>query len=254
MITLRDAIRERLDSGALDLPPLPRVVAEVTEAVEAERGHVQLARIVRRDPAMAANVLRLANSAAYRRGARVETLQQAIARLGQNQLVEMAIAICARAELFFAPGLEPVVDRLWLEAVIGGLWARQLAPRIHGNVESAYLCGLLRDIGKPLVVRELAGLSAGDEAEALIDELFVEVGLRAAEQWKLPRPVIDAIARRGSGVDLIAAIDELTRVAIDGDDPVDGAVFAALGIYPDEGDALLELRDEVREQAGELVS
>jgi HD-like signal output (HDOD) protein len=258
-----DEIRERLEAGVLELPPLPRVVAEITEAIDGDRGHAQLAQIVRSDPAMAANVMRLANSAAYRRGRRIETLQQAIALLGQDELVEMAISICARAQLFCAPGLEDLVDRLWLEALVAGLWARQLARRVRGNVESAYLCGLLHTIGKPIVLRELAGLTDADQAEALIDQLHVEVGHRAGKEWKLPAPVEEAILYyrepsaapgRGLNAQLAAVTENLVRYTFDREIEIDRERFAGLGLYPTEVDALLELCDELLKQARELAT
>lgn len=257
MIALRDAVRERLTGDALDLPPLPRVVIEVTEAVDADRDHAHLARIVRTDPAMAANVLRLANSPLFGSRRRIETLQQAITHLGTSELVAMAIAICARAKLFSAPGFEDLVDDMWRRALIAGVWAKKLARAIRDNVESAYLCGLLHGIGKPIVAREVAGVEVGrDQLEAMVDELYVEVGSRAGRSWKLPAAVIEAIEfhadpsgapGRAAHARIAAASAALTEHVCDAEPETELApdAFAALGLYPSDVAALLEDRDDV---------
>src|SRR5262245_30521979 len=60
------AVAERLASGKLDLPLLPRVASQVIALVgDAKADANQLAALIHRDPALAGHVLRIANSPAY---------------------------------------------------------------------------------------------------------------------------------------------------------------------------------------------
>jgi len=83
-------------SGDLELPPLPATVAEVLSARQTDTiDAVRLSAIIHRDPALAASILRVANSAAYVGQEQSRVLQQAISRLGLRHVTEIAMGVYA---------------------------------------------------------------------------------------------------------------------------------------------------------------
>lgn len=264
---LRERLRAALDADQVDLPPLPQVAGEVVASGTADpRNAAAFSQLIQRDPALAANVMRIANSPAYRPRAPIVSLQQAIAWLGIGEIRNIALAICVRGQLFVAPGHEPEIHELWRESVATACWARELARLKKRNVESAYLCGLLHRIGRAAAVATLSRVEvagrytvAARTFSALADEFEGDFGRKLARQWHLPVSVTDVIdgwrsAGRASGatpevlqtyVGHLLAIEvlhpELSNLSL----LADQGALADLDVYPDELEALRGQRELV---------
>ena len=75
--------RDELLAALRDLPPLPSVVLELVESLgHEELSATQYAAKISRDQALAAKILRLANSSFYGRGRQVRSVPEAITLLG----------------------------------------------------------------------------------------------------------------------------------------------------------------------------
>jgi hypothetical protein len=91
---------------------------------------------------------------------------------------------------------------VWLESLLAAVLSKRLAPSRSVNQDEAFLAGLVHDFGRVLTIGALEDLIAeGVSAEpqktsewmGLIDKYHLEVGARAAEQWRLPDALSDAI-------------------------------------------------------------
>jgi len=264
---LRERLRDALAADQVDLPPLPQVAAEVVANGAADpRNAAAFSRLIQRDPALAANIMRIANAAAYRPRAPIVSLQQAVAWLGITEIRNIALAVCVRGQLFVAPGHEPEIHGLWRESVATASWARALARLKKRNVESAYLCGLLHRIGRAAAIATLSRIEvagrhtvAARTFSALADEFEWDFGRRLAEKWQLPASVSDVIngwrnAGRATGssaevlqvhVGHMLAIEvlhpELSNLAL----LDEHGALADLDMYPDELQALRKEADQV---------
>jgi len=186
-----------LDSHSTSLPMMPGVAAQVLEITADENSsQQQLAELIQSDQALASWVMRVANSAAYNVGATVVSLQQAITRLGMDMVTDIAISATTQMQLFKGEQYQGVLDRLAVEALAQGLWAKEVARHIRGNVESAFLAGLLQSIGKPLVLLALADISEDQNIELddvkirkFLSDFECEYGLAISEQWELPEVI-----------------------------------------------------------------
>jgi HD-like signal output (HDOD) protein len=163
-----------------------------------------LAQHVQRDPTIAANVLRVANSAAFAPQVPILSLQQAISWLGMGEILSIAVSVWVRSQVFAVRGHEKLLSAFWQESVATACWAREIARLGRTSVELAHLCGLLQRLGRPVVVRLLAQIANGEssrltnpERARLIEEFESRAGLALAAAWTLPEPVVAAIAQRG---------------------------------------------------------
>jgi HD-like signal output (HDOD) protein len=282
---LRAEVSARVADGKVVLPLLPQVASQVLMlAAQAEADAAQVSALIHRDPALAGQVLRIANSAAYRPRMPIVSLQQAVARLGLNTVTEIALVASLQSGTFKVPGFEAELNLLWRHAVASGLFAKEIARLRRSNVEAAFLCGLLHGVGKPALLQVVAdsdrnlrnrhqtnlahtrGLvtASGATADrrmiaALLDELHTPVGLRIAAAWGLPAPVVAAIGtcgtyRDSATVALEAMITCLAdRLATDLAEPGrfddeslrDHPVFSDLNLYPDDVAGLLARRPQV---------
>jgi len=180
----------------------PSVSLQILNLVVSENPEVsELARLVGRDPAMSAGVLSVANSAYYRGLREIETVRDAVTRLGLKELGRVAGAVSVRTLFNTRIRAEQVAfGELWSElfrrAVVVGSGAAWLAMRRPGGrSDRAYLGGLLHDVGKSMALRSLAALVAEDRLPRpdegrllrVLDRVHVEIGGAAHQEWNLPQ-------------------------------------------------------------------
>ncbi|NND66669.1 MAG: HDOD domain-containing protein [Halioglobus sp.] len=247
---LANSLEQAIESGDLELPVLPAVAARVMELTrDPDSSAADLAALVQSDQTLAGYIMRVANSAAYAARDQMQTLQQAITRLGMQQIGQMALTmIVGEVLLKLDKRGEAIVSGLWRTSLGTAAWSREIARMMRENTETAFLCGLLHEIGKPVALHTIIALAREQDTDLEEDEL-VElmnryhqvIGARLATEWRLPDPVIETINHID---DHLAAPTSAQSVAI-----VRGAreINAALEADPDtpiesiESDMLIEL-------------
>ena len=247
----RDAIRAALDDGSLELPVLAGGASEVVaSSLDDAADAARLAQLIQQDQSLAAHVMRVVNSPAFRAATEIVALRQAIARLGLARIREIALAASLKGGLFGALEHRALAERAWTLATCAGLWAKEIARTCRRNVEMAYLCGLFHNVGTPLVLAALAksapGTLAERDAAAVVAEVAVRAGGALARSWKLPDPVvatvehINVFAAAGGHTDAVAIADGGVRIAglmlsdrLEADAVTAMASIQHLNIYPD---------------------
>src|SRR5882762_10933619 len=153
----RDYLSESL-SGPQTIAPLPRVCAQLAELTAQQMPDgAQLARLIQSDPALAGEVMRVANSPALRPRTAMVSLQQAVSWLGVAEVRNIAMAVMLRGEVFVAPGHESESEELWREAWLAALWSKEIARERRKHVESAFLAALMHRTGAALALKILSG-------------------------------------------------------------------------------------------------
>ncbi|HWB78702.1 MAG TPA: HDOD domain-containing protein [Nannocystaceae bacterium] len=190
------AIRRALDyleRPELVFPTLPAATAEIVALANAREANFRdVDRLVRRDPVLAARVLSVANSPLYRPPAPITSLRLAMLRLGWQILREILLQATAEAHVFRGgPRREMLESRL--HAVALGHVHGHVARVIGLDAEHAFACGLLHDLGRPMLLAALARPSAppldADERALVVDLMHTSVGERVARSWNLPEVV-----------------------------------------------------------------
>jgi HD-like signal output (HDOD) protein len=194
---------------SLELPPPPRVAAEVQRLTRTEveddakvaTSSAELASLIQRDVALAGQVMRVANSALYARRTPVVTLPQAIAWLGMREIRTITFSAAVQSQVFASTYFRKEMADLWRESVITALFAQEVARLKRRNVESAYLCGLLHRVGIAVVLARVGSAVlkqrlTPDPAEVLVfaQKHEARVGALLAACWNLPPAVSAAIA------------------------------------------------------------
>ena len=195
---LYDQCVRALDNANVELPQLPQVSQQLLMMLAGEGPDLRrAAEVAERDPALTAGVLRLVNSAAYRRVVEVRQLDQAFARLGQRALRSFLLASTVKQVAIRIGGPQRTLgEELWRRSLASGAILADLADR-HGLPEDdAFLAGLLHDIGMLAVLKVVHDFerSAGQKVsrelfDALSHEWHEHMGLRLADAWGLPDPL-----------------------------------------------------------------
>lgn len=227
--------KEKIDSIIEKLPPLSPVALQIVELVQdPEADMTQIVDIIEYDPAVTANVLRLANSAYFGGNRSIASLRDAIVRLGLRRIFHVAMAAAVN------PIIQVPVEGygirwggLWRHSVAVGLGTEYLSFNLQIDVPGyAFTAGLLHDIGK-LIIPELEGWNAERLAELAKSknisfeqaekEMFevnhADVGAMVLDRWNFPVEIIrvvefhhnpDELETRDVVVDLVHVADLLS--------------------------------------------
>ncbi len=182
-----------LNRGDVKLPSFPDVVMRIKRAIEEQNcDSARLARIVSSEPALAARLLKVANSALMQRGGKpVKDIKTAIARLGVQMLHSTAVSVAVE-QIFLGASLKEQRERLrtvWRDAAHVAAFSYTLARRVRVgiNPDEALLGGLLHNVGKLYIVmnadRHPLFLRDEQALDLVADAWHGQIGRAILEAW-----------------------------------------------------------------------
>ena len=220
---------EALIRDANELEPLPQSAIRLSGLLAQEDWDLQAVNeVVRYDEALTGRLLGAANS--VRSGARAEinTVDQAVMRLGASQVLTLAVGATVRGRLERSlPVLGLDEGELWRHSVASALAMEHARPFLTRSIPPhAFVTALLHDVGKLVLERHLDGLAAASlrlarhEGELLDEESEVEVlqvshaeiGGLITRAWELPECI--AIGIQFHHQPLLAPDEEGRRLAM----------------------------------------
>src|SRR5512140_189647 len=163
------------------LPPLPAVAMRVMQvAQDPKSSATDLAIVVSSDPGLSARILRIVNSAAYRRSREVTSVQEALVMLGFIQARNIAIS-GAIAGAYAPDALNALfrTEMFWRHSIAVAFKASELAGRSRRiDVPSAFTAGILHNMGRlAMFYADPAGLDQA-VADAIARDVPIEVSER----------------------------------------------------------------------------
>jgi HD-like signal output (HDOD) protein len=197
------ALAAELSAAKIDLPSFPDVAIRVRRALGDDDTTIdQVVRIVGSEPALAARLLKMSNSAALNRsGKQVTELRTAIARMGYNMVRSAAISF-AMAQIRASEGLkglEKPLGDLWQSSTYVAAFCYVLAKNSTGrNADEAFLAGLLHGVGRLYILTRTLRFPAllGDPAS--LDEIMrnwhTSIAKAILENWELNDELVQAVA------------------------------------------------------------
>ncbi|MCQ1550110.1 MAG: HDOD domain-containing protein [Candidatus Accumulibacter phosphatis] len=207
---LMDLKPEVVRQGVRRLPSLPAVVVELLRSLDNEDADPRLlAMKLARDQALAAKVLRVANSSYYGLPGKVRTIGDAFAVIGLQGVRTLAVGAAISNVFAGRAGSRTGIwdfHNFWRHSMAVGLAAKRIA-RCGGIDEGhAFVAGLLHDIGRlalascfPEHLAAVAHERSGDDANWLAVEQRVlgtdhaAIGKLLAEYWRFPQMLCEAI-------------------------------------------------------------
>lgn len=185
---------------------LPSIVMELNLMVS--NGSTRdIGRLVSQDVGLSTRLLRIANSASYGLRDRIDSIHQAVAVVGINDLANLVLATVAARK--FARIRQDLVNMevFWRRSVLAGVAARILADALHVNQrERLFVAGLLHDLGSLILYNKEpeksqailieAGGDRGRTAELEQNQFgftFADLGAALVRQWNLPEAMEQCI-------------------------------------------------------------
>lgn len=203
---------ERLDAlvrQVRDLPALPDAVVRVMHLTDDPKsGIADVAKVLISDQALAARVLKLANSAFYGSSRRIATISEAVVILGMRTTRNLVMASgCQEMLENEVAGYCLPRGALLRHSLACASVAQALAKRVkYRGTEEAFVAGLLHDLGKvvmnlylrdqfiQVLIQVAAGKMAYSEAERAVFSFdHAEAGAYLLERWNLPASLVAAV-------------------------------------------------------------
>ena len=204
-----EALKKKILKSVRDLPPMPQTVIKAREIMSDPHSDFKsLADLFETDQAIAAKVLKLANSPYYGMGGKVSSIQHASVVLGYKTLGEL-ITMGGTSSL-----LGKNLDGYGLDA--GALWKHSLAVAFGAKMiaemkepslmNDAFTSGLIHDAGKLILDRYVAerwqliedfmgndGVTFLDAEKSILELDHPEAAFEVCGVWNIPRPLTTAI-------------------------------------------------------------
>ena len=195
---LADEIRREIANNEIELPTLPEVALQVRDAVESEAASAEsIAAMVGKDAALSARLLQVANSPLYRGRSEIDSINQAVTRLGLKMVRSLVVSL-AMKQIFQATSdaLDAQFRKAWDDSLQVAAISRVLADAVPElENEQAMLGGLIHNIGAlPILTKvdEHCGFDA-DSATigGLIDALAPGIGAQILTHWNFAESLVN---------------------------------------------------------------
>lgn len=223
--TLRSVIKRALDmdewinndavktlvSGLDRLPSMPSVYFEIMAELESPSGTIERAgEIISRDPAMAAKLLHMVNSAFFGLRRQISDTGEAVMQLGVETIRSLALGIHVFSEMKTTGPAAASAQKLWNHSVATAARCRQLAKveRLdRESSEASFTAGLLHDVGRLVILGNMpeacieaekllssGGISIIEAEEKVLGVNHAAIGGYLLGLWGLPVPLVEAAA------------------------------------------------------------
>ena len=189
-------------------PSMPKAAIKLRALISKKDVSIaEIEKILRHDPGLAANVLRLANSAFFGLPSKVNNLKHAVMLLGVKRFSKIAVGACMSKTMDTAVegyGLSP--GELWLHSIAVSTTAEALAKnRKLPETDDFFSPALLHDLGKMVLGKfvkaeqsKIDGLVTSGvpfviaEKEVLKTD-HAEIGALILSKWSFPDDLINAV-------------------------------------------------------------
>ncbi len=207
----KSALLDRIDKSTELRALSPTVKQVLAMTLQTSVSTEELAKVIKRDQAIAIKILRIANSALYAHGDRVDTIHKAIMRIGTEQ-IRQAVLNIAVVDHFggSTAGGRMRSDWFWEHSIGCGLLAAAIA-RLRGQkpeaVDAMFTAGLLHDIGRMILAETLGemytrvfewsrrlGLPLEIVEMRLLGVDHADLAERVLRAWKFPPDLFVPIA------------------------------------------------------------
>ena len=197
------ALASELSKGKVDLPSFPDIALRVRKVLaDEEVSQDQVVRVVGSEPALAARLMQIANSAAINfTGKQITELRTAINRMGHNMVRSAAIAFAMSQlkKVDSLKGLEEPLDSLWRASAAVAAMSYAVAKRYSKiNPDTAMLAGLLHGIGKLYILTRSSKHPAlfADQItyNQIIRDWHSAVAKALLENWDMAEEIVHAVS------------------------------------------------------------
>ena len=201
---ISDDIRTKISS----FPSMPQAAIKLRELLKEDDVPLnKIENILRQDPGLSANILRLANSAHFGLSLKVGSLKKAVMLLGLKRFEQIAFSAYMEKSMDKAVegyGLSP--GELWLHSIVVATTAEAIAKYLKiPDPNEVFIPALLHDMGKLILdsfvktnLKSIQSLVAKGESWVRVENMIfgtdhAEIGALLLEKWSFPIEVVNSV-------------------------------------------------------------
>ncbi len=183
---------QEIMSGSIRVPAMPDIAFKIQKLFVDESAEPKvLGDLIQTDPSLSARLLRTANSPLYRGSVSVDSLPQAIVRMGM-ETVRKQVLVYAASEMFreTSSEMKAQMRKLWRDSRRVAGFSRILAQHTSGfDPEAAQMAGLLSNLGEVAILQYVQDHGELCQSEASLNETIVnlrpQINGMLMSKWRL---------------------------------------------------------------------
>lgn len=235
------------------LPTMPELAQQLIKTLNDDEVSVSEVRnIIAQDPALTAQLLRLANCAQFGLPRGVHSLDDAIHMVGMARVRSLSVGVCMSAAFPAIPGLDSAT--FWRSSMACAGYAQWLAAGLQMDSQQAWLTGMMLRLGELLMgqanpqalteIEQLPHVPGGrwEREKRLIGYAEGQITAELARRWNFPiqmtqalersyDPLVEqAYSRLGAVINLAGILADVPNAQADAIDQLPGDVITKLGL------------------------
>ncbi len=167
----------------------------------------QIEDVLKYDPGLTANILKLTNSAYFGIPSKVSSIEQAVVILGWKRLLQLVVTMCMSTVMNKpVPGYDLPRGELWRHSVAVSVAAERVVNALKiPNADQVFTAALLHDVGKLVMgefvrddLQQIEGMVAKGIAFEVAEFIVLgtdhaHIGARILEKWAFPGDLVNAV-------------------------------------------------------------
>ncbi len=208
MDPVRQETIEKVMARAETLPTIPAASSKILALLEdPDTGPEQIEAVIRYEPGLTANILKLTNSAYFGLPAKIGSIRQAVVLLGWRRVGQLVTTSCLGALLQRSvPGYDLPSGGMLRHAIAVAVASEEIVRALSmGEAEEVYTAALLHDVGKLVLGRFVMerreaidkaverGVPFESAEEQVLGVDHAQIGARLLESWSLPEQTVETV-------------------------------------------------------------
>lgn len=221
-----------IQNRRLRIPTLSTTVNRVIQVIEAPEVDLEeLAAVVSQDPGLSTKIMGVANSSYFRGVTEVESVRDALMRMGMREARTIVIVVALRSVVLRSPGQGSGATPLWRHSLLTAAATQEIASERPPWQAAGFLAGMVHDIGHMVIQAFAAELPAwsdmgdapdADSVDRMSQALHSALGAHVLATWGFPVPFCEAVLHHhdtsfqldGGAADLARILDLGNRLAL----------------------------------------
>ena len=190
-----------INPDSMTLEPFPKALKDALQKIDSGAPIDQVELSLQQDPIMATQVVKLANSAAFRRtDQEVNSLKMAINFIGLDSLKQVVTAASLGGLMKVSPIYFKLFgEKVWQHSITTAKYCEEAAKDQGLDPYAAFFVGLIHDIGKIAVFKALVeamqqsmpGIQPGSiHFRKMMSSMSKQLTVNIVKQWNLPQAIV----------------------------------------------------------------
>ncbi|MCM8528116.1 MAG: HDOD domain-containing protein [Lentisphaeraceae bacterium] len=257
---LYDELNRSLTESRLEIIEIPDNISAILDIIHRKNfKYDEITELIQHSPVLTGDFLSISNSAAFSRGIAIRNLAQALPRLGKQTIQSILFLNASKMTVPNNPIFQKTAEEIILESQAVAKICRMMGEKFYGDGNEAFLAGLLHNIGKLGLLKQIANFYEVPEDldmeyhQSLFANIFPmfyqEAGEIIGKYWKLEEHIIQSISHHNK-------LEELIENKVEGQE-LKIAALVNLSVYMAKimgfGDSAVNEADLFGQQAAEII-